>query len=501
MTGKRIMEDPEKQSTSSSPVGSGWELYAVSALFLAGLILRFFHLGHESVWLDEVLSYEFARSSIVEIVRRTAADVHPPLYYLILHPFLSLGIREEILRLPSFLFGSLAIPLVYLIGRELYGKPQGLIAALLLAFSPFHIFYSQEARMYPLFFFWVCLSTYLLILALRGGQWKFWIGYALATAFSLYTHYFTVFILLAQNLYVLIYWIRKDFQKGFLLRWLASQGIILLVFAPWLPVLLAQYRSGKGEWMIRYFGYPGVRNILETIRVFGTGPALPGTWLEAFSLLFLALALLGLFFRGQVSPFHPGLFLGLSLFLPLFVVFLASLFKPAYQVKYLIGLYPFYLFLVSGGIFFFRRKWMKIILAGLLLLSFAYPLYLHYSLVRGTTWREANRLVALNYQDGDVVGFNAGYISRIFQYYIDLNFRGRYMELYRFPYFKSGESDLPKLKAEMEQLHYKYKRIWLLQAHSWDSDPYGIVVGYLAENYSMVAKSRGDPELYLFRLK
>ena len=72
------MEDPEKQSNSSSPVGSGWELYAVSALFLAGLILRFFHLGHESVWLDEVLSYEFARSSIVEIVRRTAADVHPP---------------------------------------------------------------------------------------------------------------------------------------------------------------------------------------------------------------------------------------------------------------------------------------------------------------------------------------------------------------------------------------------------------------------------------------
>ena len=495
------MEDQEKQSNLSRPAKFGWEFFALLGIFLAGIFVRFYGLGKESVWLDEVLSYEFARNSIVNLIHQTAADVHPPLYYLILHPFLSLGIREEILRFPSFLFGCLAIPLIYLLGRELYGKSQGLIAAALLAFSPFHIFYSQEARMYPLFLFWVCLSSYLLLLALRRGEWKFWIGYALASALSLYTHYFTIFVLLAQNLYLLVHWQREKFPRKFLIRWLASQLLILLVFSPWLPILIAQYRSGKGEWMLRYFGYPGVKNILQTLQVFGIGPAHTSAWITSISYLFLALALLGFFYRGQTPIPRPRLFLGLSLFLPFFVVFLASLFKPAFQIKYLIGLYPFYLLLIAGGISFLKWKWARGLAVGILLLSFAYPLYLHYTVLRGTIWREATQVVVMNYRNGDVVGFNAGYISRIFQYYIDLNFQGRAPETYRFPYLQSGDKDAPKLKAEMEHLAVKYRRLWLFQANAWDSDPYGIVVRYLVQNYTFVAQSHGDPELYIFQLK
>ena len=501
MIGMKNMEDQEKPSVPSRPAKFGWEFFALLGIFLAGIFLRFYGLGKESVWLDEVLSYEFARGSIVNLLHQTAMDVHPPLYFLILHPFLSLGIREEVLRFPSFLFGCLAIPLIYLLGRELYGKSQGLIAAALLAFSPFHIFYSQEARMYPLFLFWVCLSSYLLLLALRRGEWKFWIGYALASALSLYTHYFTIFVLLAQNLYLLIHWKQEKFPREFLVRWLASQLLILLAFSPWLPILISQYESGKGEWMLRYFGYPGVKSVLQTIQVFGIGPANTKVWIICISYFFLALALLGFFYRERTSGSHPRLFLGISFFLPFFIVLLASLFKPAFQIKYLIGLYPFYLLLIAGGISFLKRKWAKGLAVGLLLLSFSYPLYLHYTLVRGTVWREATQVVVMNYRNGDVVGFNAGYISRIFQYYLDLNFQGRSLDTYRFPYLKSGDNDLPKLKAEMEQLALKYRRIWLFQANAWDSDPYGMVARYLVQNYYFMAQSHGDPELYVFRLK
>ncbi|MCX5859450.1 MAG: hypothetical protein NT056_06085 [Proteobacteria bacterium] len=164
-------------------------------------------------------------------------------------------------------------------------------------------------------------------------------------------------------------------------------------------------------------------------------------------------------------------------------------------------MYPFYLLLIAGGISFLKWKWVKGLAIGILLLSFAYPLYLHYTVLRGTIWREATQVVVMNYRDGDVVGFNAGYISRIFQYYIDLNFQGRVPETYRFPYLQAGDKEVPKLKAEMDRLAATHRRLWLFQANAWDSDPYGVVVRYLVQNYTFVAQSHGDPELYIFKLK
>ena len=448
-----------------------------------------------------MLSLEFARGSLASVLNRVRHDVHPPLYFLVLHPFVKLGIGEKVLRFPSLLFGTLTLPLLFLIGRELYGKWQGLTAMLLLCLSPFHLFYSQEARMYSLLLFWICLSSWLLLVALRTGRRRFWVAYSAVAALSLYTHYFTVFLLGAQNLYLFAHGLRAGFRREYLFHWAGSQFLILLFYAPWIPVLVAQYRTGKGSWITQYFGYPGLEAVADTIRVFGTGPARLRHHLADPSYLFLALALAGLVFRNREKPVAGSLFAGIMCFAPFFVVFLASQIQPAYQIKYLIGIYPFYLLLVIGGISLFPWSWARIAVVSVLLLSLAVPVYTHYGVTRNAPWRDVTQVVLMESGPEDVVGFNAGYIDRLFRYYRDLNFPGKEFESYRFPYLKQGDKDLPKLDKGLRKIRRQYRRLWLIQSHYWDSDPHQLVRRRLMERFPLLARRGGDPELYLFQLK
>jgi len=96
-----------------------------------------------------------------EIVSRTAADIPPPLSYLLLHAWIQLfGDDEPVVRSLSVLFGVLAVPLIYGVAWQLLRRRlAGLLAALLLAVSPLHIWYGQETRMYALLTFLCLLSS------------------------------------------------------------------------------------------------------------------------------------------------------------------------------------------------------------------------------------------------------------------------------------------------------------------------------------------------------
>ena len=134
---------------------------ALLAIVLIGLFLRLYHVGTQSIWLDEAYSIVLSKMSLSQIMQATGADVHPPLYYFILHYWVALfGASAVAVRLLSVLFGVLTIPMVYLVGRQLFNKEAGLVGALILALSWFNIFYSQEARMYTLMVLLVLLFVY-----------------------------------------------------------------------------------------------------------------------------------------------------------------------------------------------------------------------------------------------------------------------------------------------------------------------------------------------------
>jgi uncharacterized membrane protein len=224
-------------------------------ILLLGLGLRLINLS-QSFWLDEASQGLMSRQAVAWIWSGRAADFHPPLFYLIAHYWMYLNRSEIWLRLPSVIFGVLNIYLIYLLVRDLHLSRKlvlarfkispEILAALFLAINPFHIYYSQEFRSYMLLCF---LGTWSMRLLLRE-QFK---SLCLVNTLLIYTHYSSLFLLLTELVYVLVYNRKKLPDLLFSMFWM------FIFYLPWLPQLFKQLSSGTN--IDNYL--PGWRNILS----------------------------------------------------------------------------------------------------------------------------------------------------------------------------------------------------------------------------------------------
>jgi len=223
------------------------------AVLAVGLLLRFCGLGSQSIWEDEAYSVEIASQAPSALIAETARrDFNPPLYYLVLHGALRLFGRSEFcVRLPSAVFGFLCLVALYAVGRATLGRRAAVVATLVLAVSAFHIIYSQEARAYSLMSLLSLVSVCFFWRLLCRADAASSVGYVLASALLLYTHYYGIFVLAAQNLYLLLLaLLPRDARALTARRWLALQGAVMLLFAPWLPALAGQLRRQQsGCWI------------------------------------------------------------------------------------------------------------------------------------------------------------------------------------------------------------------------------------------------------------
>ena len=256
-----------------------WALALLGVLTLGGALLRAWQIGDKSLWIDEAFSVWIARQPLAEGVSWLARiDQHPPLYYALLHLWLRLGDGPAAVRLLSALVSALNVPVLYGLGARLAGRKVGLLAAAVLALSPFHVYLAQEARMYALLSLTVSLSLWALARLLSdtrtmglpgeqlraayrqwraGGRWPrpsevatdlAWLGYALATGAALWTHNTAVLYWVAANAIVLGLWLtgrRRQTGVGALTapplgNWALAQGAALLLWAPWLPGFVCQ---------------------------------------------------------------------------------------------------------------------------------------------------------------------------------------------------------------------------------------------------------------------
>ncbi|MFN2233096.1 MAG: glycosyltransferase family 39 protein [Anaerolineales bacterium] len=146
--------------------------WIVIAITLLGGVLRILLINKNGMWLDETFSVWLANHSLEEMLSWIAKiDQHPPLYYLLLHPWIGkFGDTPYYVRLLSVLFGTITIPVIYQIGKRMSGAMMGLVAALFLALSPFNIRFAQEARMYTLLTFNAAMAIYALVSLLTDVQ-------------------------------------------------------------------------------------------------------------------------------------------------------------------------------------------------------------------------------------------------------------------------------------------------------------------------------------------
>jgi len=228
----------------------GLEGVGVAILTGAALLLRLYRLGWQGLWFDEAYTLFIARMPAVEAWRALVVDgVHPPLFYALQKAALALGQSEFALRLPSAVFGAAAVPLVYILGRRWAGWGTGALAALLLALSPFHLWTSQDARMYSLLaaLALACMLTFDGVLRRPGLATG--AAFVALSALAYLTHYFALMLPLVQLVYLaanlrtwprlLRLWTGLQFLAGLpLLGWVYALSLrdVQIFGIGWIPV-------------------------------------------------------------------------------------------------------------------------------------------------------------------------------------------------------------------------------------------------------------------------
>jgi len=205
---------------------------------------RFYHIDYQSVWLDEICSITEADPNIAWSDLETkilASDPHPPLYFALLKiMFLLFGYTTFVARIFSAIVGVLGIYAIFLLGKEIKNSKVGLMSAALLAVNYFHIYHSQEVRMYGMLMLFTTLSFYGLLRFLKQVDLRNAILYGVFTGLMLATQFFGLFVLMAQLCILLVYFLqsKKADKKNFVYKALLSGGIMVLLFLPALNIFI-----------------------------------------------------------------------------------------------------------------------------------------------------------------------------------------------------------------------------------------------------------------------
>ncbi|MFN8439164.1 MAG: glycosyltransferase family 39 protein [Caldilineaceae bacterium] len=227
-----------KQRRWSLPLSSFGQTGWMVGLMLLAWPLRMLWLTWQPLWWDEGYSIYFASEPIQRMVSLTADDIHPPLYYLLLHFWLLPGIHPLNARLFSVAVGALTVPLFAWLTHELFPQRPRLltITTLLLLLNPLQLYYSQEVRMYGLALLLSIASTLSLVRAVKrllGSQpaWSELLAYGICTTLSLYTLYYLAFLLLAHAIWT-VWQLRQHWAA--LVKFIVTEIVIALAYLPWL---------------------------------------------------------------------------------------------------------------------------------------------------------------------------------------------------------------------------------------------------------------------------
>lgn len=208
------------------------------AILILAFVLRLINLN-QSLWLDEATQVLLSQESLHNIIFQHAADFHPPLSYILIHYWLFFNISEIWLRLLSVVFATATIWIVYKFSSGVFGERTGLLSALLLSIAPYHIYYSQEIRMYSEATFFASLSIYSFYKLTKENKIITSIVYILSSVALIYTHYDGFFLIATQLIYLAIT------SRRLLAFFLNRMFFIGLLWLPWLPQFLKQLKAGS----------------------------------------------------------------------------------------------------------------------------------------------------------------------------------------------------------------------------------------------------------------
>nr|WP_319383160.1 glycosyltransferase family 39 protein [uncultured Roseibium sp.] len=324
-------------------------------VIVAAAALRLHNLDRTSLWYDEAVSWSQSNGSLAALLASVATDNYPPLHNIILWLTIPvIGDSETALRLPSAVLGVAAVLLTFLVGKLLAGRMTGLTAAALLALSPFHIWYSTEARMYALLA--ACGLAFLLatLKVLRNPSSLWFTLLAISGTLFLYSHVYALLAFTSVGTVCAFFTARdlisgQPLRRSNTLRACLAMGISTIAFLPWLYLLAIRAGSvAEAGFWIAFPDIPFLKSM-----VFGITGSLAFFWLLVCLAAFAAVPAN----RTEQTPEPPSPAKSRTLaicfaytFGPAVLAYLYSLFvQPILFDRYLIASWPGLLLLAAAG--------------------------------------------------------------------------------------------------------------------------------------------------------
>lgn len=511
-------------------------------VLLLALGLRLYRIESQSLWNDEGTSVALAARDLVTITRSAANDIHPPLYYYVLHFWMAIcGDSELAVRSLSALLGTLLVLLIFALGRSMADGAVGLVASFLAALSPFQIYYSQETRMYALAAFLGAVSMYAFTYLL--SVWRRTIhttdapvsgfrrclpcaAYATATILLLYTHYFAATVVVAQNLaflwWLAVVWRQAETRRSCcarsLLHWCLLQVAVAVAYSPWL--LLTARQLGGWPAISESLSFTGL--LLDLLRVFSLGlssDARSDLVLVGFAALLLLAMVVAVRRQEQDATRDAESWVAylLYLFVPIGMMYALSLRRPMYDPKFLLlSTPPFYLFLAEGTLFLSRRsgrirrgsdskdsvlRWWPWVRVGFPVVAVAFlagssvcSLQAYYSDPRYARddYRGIAQYIEAIQQGNDVVLINAPGQIETFTYYYEGG-----LPLYPLP--RQRPLDKAKTEAELREMIQGRGRVFAVLWATDESDPERFLEGWLDQHaYKATDSWYGNVRLVIY---
>ncbi|MBK5342338.1 glycosyltransferase family 39 protein [Pseudomonas sp. TH49] len=218
------------------------DLLALAAVLIIALCVRFYSITVPVIWYDEAYSLLLARETPARIWALTALDVHPPLYYVLLHYWVAVWGESPLAARAFSVLADVGTLLLCIKLMSLISTRRATwIAAVLLALLPISVHYSQEVRMYTLLGFWLMAASVALLCWVRHPEQKrFALIYVLLMTAAFYTHYFAGLCVLVHWLF---WWQSRATRDGAAISahsWLVANIAIVFLYLPWIPHLLYQ---------------------------------------------------------------------------------------------------------------------------------------------------------------------------------------------------------------------------------------------------------------------
>lgn len=309
-------------------------------IMLLAAVARLYQLTASAIWCDEGSSLVISQYDPAQIWLHAAHDVHPPLYYLILHGWMALfGNGLFSIRVISALPGIVSVGLGVWLVQLTAGRRAAMLGGLMLALLPIAVHYSQEIRMYPLMGLWLMGATLALVhWVKKPGRHRYLVIYALLMTASFYTHYFTSLCVLAHWAWLALLRTRGNRAVQRPAWWLANVAIVVM-YLPWVPSLvglvqhLPELEAGNDVGWIGAVSLGSLPSMVWQYLILSDGFDLPAALF--ISVPVVLAAILAWVLYSDRHPLRLPSLLVIYCVLPLLLIFLISFKTPLLVDRYM----------------------------------------------------------------------------------------------------------------------------------------------------------------------